>query len=65
MNEPYTKKLLCQHYSISRKVLGNYMNEIYFDELSLVGYRKEMRVLPPKVVRKFIELYGKCFSDDE
>jgi hypothetical protein len=56
--EAQTKKQLAINYNISRAVLGYYMNTHFFDELSAVGYEKKMRVLPPKVVSRFYELFG-------
>ncbi len=54
-----TKKQLALDYNISRSLLGYYLNHCYFDELSAVGYDKKMRVLPPRVVQRFFELFGK------
>lgn len=52
-------------YSISAKVLRNYMNVDYVEELTAVGYDKKQRILPPNVVRKFIELHGQPLKNDE
>jgi len=63
--EPITKKLLSQKYGVSRKTICYYFNSHFVKELSEVGYQKEMRVLPPIVVRKFIELFGEPLTKNE
>ncbi len=59
----YTKKLLAQKCGLSRSVLGKYLNVHFIDELIEVGYSKEMRILTPAVVRKFMELYGEPLNE--
>jgi hypothetical protein len=60
-----TKKDLANKYGINTYVLGNFMNHLYFEELSKLGYNPEMKYLPPIIVRKFIELYGEPIKTDE
>jgi len=56
---PYTtKKQLALDYGLNRSQLSVYMNVVFFEELKSVGYSKHMRILPPKVVAKFYELFG-------
>ena len=64
--EGYTKKILSQELKLNPSQLSFYMNTMFFDELSAVGYKIEMRILPPVVVAKFKELwYGtNLFSQD-
>lgn len=52
-----TKKQLAIDYEMDRKLLGYYMNTHFFDELEKVGYKKNMRNLPPIVADRFIELW--------
>lgn len=56
--QPETKKTLAARYGITPGHLSDCLNFHYFEELQEVGYRKNMRILPPIVVRKFEELYG-------
>jgi hypothetical protein len=58
-----TKKLLALKCGLSRSILGKYLNVYFIDELTEVGYSKEMRILTPAVVRKFIELYGEPLNE--
>lgn len=57
-NLPVSKATLCEKYGISNKTLWHLLNTKFVAELELVGYQKHMKLLPPIVVRKFIELYG-------
>lgn len=63
--EPVTKKLLGIKYGLSANVIGDYLNVQFFEELQKVGYKKEMRILPPIVVRKFIELFGEPLNAND
>lgn len=60
-NQPVTKQLMCQAYGFSQKKLWQLLNIEYYKELVEVGYSKDSRILPPNVVKKFIELYGEPF----
>ncbi len=55
--EGYTKKTLSQELKLNRSQLSFYMNEMFIEELDKVGYKKEMRILPPIVVARFKELW--------
>lgn len=63
--EPVTKKLLGIKYGLSANVIGDYLNVQFFEELQKVGYKKEMRILPPIVVRKFVELFGEPLNGND
>jgi hypothetical protein len=63
--EPMTKKLLGQKYGLSPQMVKYYLNSHFIEDLEAVGYSKEMRILPPKVVRKFVELFGEPLTNDE
>lgn len=52
------KKQLALDYGITPRVLRYYMNVHFYDELEKVGYTKQMRTIPPKVVIRFYELFG-------
>lgn len=58
MSEPVSKAILAQKYRYSASTLQRWMNVHYYDELVAVGYRKSMKLLPPIIVQKFIELHG-------
>ncbi len=60
-----TKSELCNLYGISLQTLGKYMNNLFIKELQEVGYRKRMILLPPIVVRKFFDLYGKPLNQSD
>lgn len=53
-----SKAVLCEMYGFSATYLWKLLNNDYFEELSAVGYKKRQKILPPKVVEKFYELYG-------
>ncbi len=55
---------LSQMYGLSTRTLRVLMNVHYFDDLQAVGYRKNMKILPPKVIEKFKEIYGEPLKDD-
>lgn len=59
-----SKKELAYKYGISATTLRALLNERYFTELALFGYEKKQRLLPPCVVRKFIDLYGEPLNND-
>lgn len=65
VTQAISKSILASKYGISVDTLGNLMNGNYFKELTEVGYEKEMKILPPIIIRKFIELYGEPINDDE
>jgi len=54
-----SKKELSNLYNISRGTLAYLLNVKYFKELQTVGYNKDHKILTPKVVKKFVELYGR------
>lgn len=64
MAKSCNKYQLSQMYGISSNSLRVLMNEHYFDDLQAVGYRKNMKILPPKVIEKFKEIYGEPLKDD-
>ena len=53
-----TKAELAEKYTISKSTLQKLLNERYFEKLKKVGYKKQMRILPTKVVREFFNIYG-------
>jgi len=53
-----SKKELANLYKLSRGTLAYLLNVRFYKELQVVGYNKEHKTLAPKVVRRFIELYG-------
>ncbi len=57
-NEPYKKAVLCELYKISSTKLRTLMNVVFYDELVLVGYNKNDKIVSPRVVKKFVELWG-------
>lgn len=56
--QPITKTILAQKYGLSYSTIKRYLNCMFYAELAEVGYRKNMRILPPAVVKRFIEIYG-------
>ena len=60
-----TKKQLAYLYAISSSTLYKLLNETFYEELAKEGYTKKERILSPKVVRKFFELYGHPLNDTE
>lgn len=60
-----SKKELRLLYGISYMTLHKLLNERYFEELEKVGYVKTDRILPPVVIQKFQELYGKPFTETD
>ena len=53
-----TKKSLALRYGLPAAQMRFYLNVHFVDELEAVGYSQKMRILPPKVVRRFTELFG-------
>tara|TARA_R110002126_G_scaffold289552_2_gene444701 strand:- start:2432 stop:2659 length:228 start_codon:yes stop_codon:yes gene_type:complete len=53
-----TKQEVCDAYKFSMQTLGRLLNHQYYVVLAELGYVKKSSILPPKVVNKFIELYG-------
>lgn len=62
--QPISKDSLAQKYGISKTTLRKLMNVIYLNDLKTVGYDVNMILLPPNVVRKFIEVYGEPITDE-
>lgn len=62
---PSTKAELCQYFGFSRSTLHRLLNVKYFNELAQCGYEKNQIILPPKVVRKFIEIWGKQLDEND
>lgn len=59
-----TKNELAVLYGVSPSTIRKYLNNIFFKDLQAVGYRKQMRVLTPKIVRLFMDLYGLPLKSD-
>tara|TARA_X000000950_G_C13690434_1_gene567788 strand:+ start:363 stop:596 length:234 start_codon:yes stop_codon:yes gene_type:complete len=53
-----TKQELCEAYNFSLQTLGRLLNKQYYSILSELGYNKRSNILSPKIINKFIELYG-------
>lgn len=65
VTQAISKSLLAEKYGFSVLTLGRLLNDTYFTELTAVGYEKTMKILPPVVIRKFMEIYGEPITDDE
>lgn len=50
--------MLKDMYGISAETLRKHLNVDYYADLLAVGYKKNKSILTPKVLEKFIELYG-------
>lgn len=59
------KSELADLYGISLSTLSRLLNKKYFHEIEPLGYVKSCVTLPPVVVRKFMDLYGKPLGSDE
>jgi hypothetical protein len=59
------KSELAEKYGVHPSYLARLMNGLYFEELEREGYTKKSITLPPKVLRKFIELHGEPLQDTE
>jgi hypothetical protein len=53
-----TKQELCEAYNFSLRTLGRLLNSQYYEEIKELGYNKHSNILSPKVINKFIDLYG-------
>lgn len=53
-----TKTELAAEYGFSLEKLRKLMNDVFYDDLLSVGYRKHESILSPRVLSKFYELYG-------
>lgn len=54
--EPRTtlsKKELAQYLGIAPRTMSWWLNEVYFDKLKKIGYKKNMRKLPSQVIQFF------------
>lgn len=65
VSQAISKSILASKYGVSIDTLSNLMNTTYFVALTEVGYEKNMKILPPIIIRKFIELYGEPITDEE
>lgn len=50
MTGTLSKKEICQLLNVSDTTLRNYLNRRYFSELSLLGYRKNQKLLMPNQI---------------
>lgn len=50
---------------LSASHLRYLLNVKYYEELKALGYCKNSQFLPPIVVGKFFEIYGKPLNDEE
>ena len=53
-----TKQMVCSAYQFSRSTFASLFNVRYFKQLESVGYTKESVIISPKVINKFVEIYG-------
>lgn len=61
-----TKQELAQKYGVSQTTLRTLMNDTFYKELKEVGYdeiQKQKQFIAPRVLEKFIELYGTPTTD--
>ena len=63
MVQPISKAILAQKYAVSPSTMNRLLNVHYYDDLASVGYKKSMRILPPVIIRKFIEIYGEPITE--
>lgn len=56
-----TKSELAEMYGISRETLRRLLNIRYYERLESAGYKKTTRIIEPKVVQVFIDIYGEPF----
>ena len=59
-----SKQELCFKYGFSLTTLASLLNDRYFDQLEPLGYRKNDKILSPKVLAKFFDLYGEPFKNE-
>ena len=60
-----TKAELADLYNLSPHQLSGLLNDRYYKQLKELDYKKSDQNLSPKVVRKFIEIWGTPISKDE
>lgn len=60
-----TKSQLRDYLEMGASTLRYLMNDKYYEELKVLGYEKNKSILSPKVVRGFIEIWGKNLNDEE
>ena len=60
-----TKAELADLYNLSSSQLAGLLNNRYYDQLKELDYKKSDQNLSPKVVRKFVEIWGSPISKDE
>lgn len=60
-----TKSELADQYGMTTRTLAKLMNDRYFKQLKVVGYKKRSQYIPPKVLNVFFEIYGKPLKEDE
>lgn len=48
-----TKKELRQYLGIKPRTLSWWLNEVYYEKLKKIGYKKKMRIIPCQVVQFF------------
>ena len=60
-----TKAELAEYIDVGASTLRKLLNKKYYERLQKVGYNKNESILPPIVVREFIEIWGKNLTDDE
>ncbi|MBI2258161.1 MAG: hypothetical protein HYU67_04590 [Flavobacteriia bacterium] len=53
-----TKFSLRTMYGMSQSSLQKLMNDVFFEDLKEAGYQKNMKIIPPKVLKKFYDLFG-------
>lgn len=58
-----SKGQLAELYDISRETLRKLLNQRYFEELKEEGYEKNQKILSPRVVNKFKEIWGAPLTD--
>lgn len=60
-----TKAELAIYIEASASTLRYLLNVKYYEELKELGYQKHKSILPPIVIRRFIEIWGKKLDDHE
>jgi hypothetical protein len=60
--KPLTKSELANLLEVKSSTLADYLNVKYYDEIVLLGYEKNMKILPPAIVSYLFEKF--CITEE-
>jgi hypothetical protein len=64
MKKPLTKKQLVEKMGISASTLQKLLNVDWYDEIVECGYKKNLKILSPRILKKIFDIWVFEYEND-